>query len=118
VLLSAQSLTKRYGVAPGYEAVRNASLDIRRGEFVSIVGRSGSGKSTLMAMLGALTPPTQGKVLLDGTDIWRLSETELAAFRSRYVGFIFQFPSLLSSLTAVDNVAVPARCPRGICAGA
>jgi ABC-type lipoprotein export system ATPase subunit len=107
VLLSAQSLTKRYGAAPGYEAVRDASLDIRRGEFVSIVGRSGSGKSTLMAMLGALTPPTQGKVLLDGTDAWRLSETELAVFRSRRVGFVFQFPSLLSSLTAVDNVAVP-----------
>ena len=108
MILSAQSLTKRYGTAPGYEAVRDASLDVRAGEFVSIVGRSGSGKSTLMAMLGALTPPTQGKVLVDGTEVWALSETELAAFRSRHVGFIFQFPSLLSNLTAVDNVAVPA----------
>jgi ABC-type lipoprotein export system ATPase subunit len=108
VILSAQSLTKRYGTAPGYEAVRGASLDVRAGEFVSIVGRSGSGKSTLMAMLGALTPPTQGKVLLDGTEVWALSETELAAFRSRHVGFVFQFSSLLSNLTAVDNVAVPA----------
>ena len=108
MILSAQSLTRRYGAAPGYEAVREASLDVRVGEFVSIVGRSGSGKSTLMAMLGALTPPTQGKLLLDGTEVWALSETELAAFRSRHVGFIFQFPSLLSNLTAVDNVAVPA----------
>ena len=106
--LSAQSLTKRYGGAPGYEAVRGASLELRVGEFVSIVGRSGSGKSTLMAMLGALTRPTQGKLLLDGTDVWALSETELATFRSRRVGFVFQFPSLLSNLTAVDNVAVPA----------
>ncbi len=59
-------------------------------------------------MLGALTRPTDGKVLLDGTDIWALSEAELARFRSRHIGFIFQFPSLLSNLTAVDNVAVPA----------
>ena len=88
--------------------MRDASLELRRGEFVSIVGRSGSGKSTLMAMLGALTPPTAGKVLLDGTDIWALPEAERAALRSRHIGFVFQFPSLLSNLTAVDNVAVPA----------
>ncbi|MGA7485707.1 MAG: ABC transporter ATP-binding protein [Xanthobacteraceae bacterium] len=106
--LSAQSLTKRYGGAPGYEAVRDANLDLRAGEFISIVGRSGSGKSTLMAMLGALTEPTEGKVLLDGTDVWALSETELAALRSRHIGFVFQFPSLLPNLTAVDNTALPA----------
>ncbi len=106
--LSALSLTKRYGNTSGYDAVRDASLELRRGEFVSIVGRSGSGKSTLMAMLGALTPPTAGKVLLDGTDIWALPEAERAALRSRHIGFVFQFPSLLSNLTAVDNVAVPA----------
>jgi putative ABC transport system ATP-binding protein/macrolide transport system ATP-binding/permease protein/lipoprotein-releasing system ATP-binding protein len=108
VTLSAQSLTKRFGSAPGYDAVRNASLDLRAGEFVAIVGRSGSGKSTLMAMLGALTKPTEGKVLLDGTDIWALSETELAAFRSRRISFVFQFPSLLPNLTTADNVALPA----------
>ena len=108
VTLSALSLTKRYGNTSGYDAVRDASLELRRGEFVSIVGRSGSGKSTLMAMLGALTPPTAGKVLLDGTDIWALPEAERAALRSRHIGFVFQFPSLLSNLTAVDNVAVPA----------
>src|SRR5260370_11952664 len=61
-----------------------------------------------MAMLGALTRPTEGKLLLDGTDVWTLPESERATFRSRHVGFIFQFPSLLSNLTAVDNVAVPA----------
>ena len=88
--------------------MRDASLELEVGEFVSIVGRSGSGKSTLMAMLGALTRPTEGKLLLDGTDVWTLSEAELATFRSRCIGFIFQFPSLLSNLTAVDNVAVPA----------
>jgi ABC-type lipoprotein export system ATPase subunit len=106
--LSAHLLTKRYGANPEYEAVRNASVEVQAGEFVSIVGRSGSGKSTLLAMLGALTPPTTGKILLDGTDIWALAETERAAFRSRQIGFVFQFPSLLSNLTVVDNVAVPA----------
>jgi putative ABC transport system ATP-binding protein/macrolide transport system ATP-binding/permease protein/lipoprotein-releasing system ATP-binding protein len=108
VILSAQSLTKRYGAAPGYEAVRGACLELRTTEFVSIVGRSGSGKSTLLAMLGALTPPTEGRLSLDGTDIWALPETELASFRCRHIGFVFQFPSLLSNLTAVDNIAVPA----------
>jgi ABC-type lipoprotein export system ATPase subunit len=108
VILSAQSLTKRYGTAPGYEAVRGANLELHDGGFVSIVGRSGSGKSTLMAMLGALTPPSGGKLLLDGLDVWTLAEVELASFRCRHVGFIFQFPSLLSNLSVVDNVAVPA----------
>src|SRR5215831_8773629 len=106
--LLAHSLTKRYGAAPEYEAVRDSSLALQAGEFVSIVGRSGSGKSTLLAMLGALTPPTAGKILLDGTDIWALTEIERAGFRCRQIGFIFQFPSLLSNLTAVDNVALPA----------
>src|SRR5437764_14983008 len=88
VILSAQSLTKRYGGAPGYEAVRSATLELQAGEFVSIVGRSGSGKSTLMAMLGARTRPTQGRVLLDGTDVWAPAETELADFRCRQSGVI------------------------------
>jgi ABC-type lipoprotein export system ATPase subunit len=117
VTLSAQSLTKRYGAASGHEAVRDASLELEVGEFVSIVGRSGSGKSTFMAMLGALTKPTDGRLLLDGTDVWTLSEAELATFRSRRIGFIFQFPSLLSNLTAVDNVAVPALLGRTMDAG-
>ena len=106
--LSARWLTKRYGAASGYEAVRGASLELQAGEFVSIVGRSGSGKSTLLAMLGALTPPTEGTLLVDGTDIWGLSDAELATFRCRHIGFVFQFPSLLSNLTALDNIAVPA----------
>ena len=106
--LSAQSLTKRYGSTSGYDAVRGASLDLEAGEFISIIGRSGSGKSTLLAMLGALTKPTAGKLLLNGADVWALSEEERSVFRSRHIGFVFQFPSLLPNLTAVDNVAVPA----------
>jgi putative ABC transport system ATP-binding protein/macrolide transport system ATP-binding/permease protein/lipoprotein-releasing system ATP-binding protein len=117
VILSAQSVTKRYGANPGYEAVRDACLELHSGEFISIVGRSGSGKSTLLASLGALAKPTEGKVLLDGADIWAQSESELAAIRSRQIGFIFQFPSLLPNLTAVDNVAVPALLGRSMEAG-
>lgn len=108
MILSAQSLTKRYGSTSGCEAVRGANLDLRAGEFISIIGRSGSGKSTLLAMLGALTKPTAGKLLLNGADVWALSEEERSVFRSRHIGFVFQFPSLLPNLTAIDNVAVPA----------
>jgi ABC-type lipoprotein export system ATPase subunit len=108
MILSAQSVTRRYGGDPGYEAVRDVSLDLHSGEFISIVGRSGSGKSTLLVLLGALIKPTQGRVLLDGTDLWARPEAELAAIRCRYIGFVFQVPSLLPNLTAVDNIAVPA----------
>jgi len=117
VTLWAQALTKRYGGA-GHKAVHGASLELQAGEFISIVGRSGSGKSTLMAMLGALTRPTEGQVLFEGTDIWTLPETQLAEFRCRHVGFIFQFPSLLANLTALDNVAVPALLGRTMSAEA
>ena len=106
--LAAHCVSKRYGGADGYEAVRSASLELSEGEFVAVVGRSGSGKSTLMAMLGALSEPSEGKVLLGGTDIWALPEAQRATVRSRSIGFVFQFPSLLSNLTAVDNVALPA----------
>jgi putative ABC transport system ATP-binding protein/macrolide transport system ATP-binding/permease protein/lipoprotein-releasing system ATP-binding protein len=116
--LSAQSLTKRYGEAPGYEAVRGASLDLAEGERIAIVGRSGSGKSTLLAMLGALTPPSAGSVVLDATDIWALPERARAALRCRRIGFVFQFPSLLPNLTAADNVALPALLGRTMTADA
>src|SRR5215471_2684014 len=105
--LSAQGLAKRYGLN-GYVAVQSADLDIEPGELVTIIGRSGSGKSTLLAMLGALTRPTEGNVLLDGHDVWSMSEDELATFRAKQIGFVFQFPSLLPNLRAVDNVALPA----------
>ena len=105
--LSAQSLAKRYGLN-GYVAVQSADFDIEPGELVTIIGRSGSGKSTLLAMLGALTRPTEGNVLLDGHDVWSMSEDELATFRAKQIGFVFQFPSLLPNLRAVDNVALPA----------
>jgi ABC-type lipoprotein export system ATPase subunit len=106
--LSARGLTKRFGPGPAQEALRGVDLELHAGDFISIVGRSGSGKSTLLALLGALTRPTQGTLLLDGEDVWSLPEPELARFRCRTIGFVFQFPSLLANLTALDNIAVPA----------
>lgn len=114
--LRASGLIKRYGAGAGYEAVSEAELTLKQGEFVSIVGRSGSGKSTLLAMIGALTKPSEGQVLLDGEDIWSLPESALADLRCRHIGFIFQFFSLLASLRAVDNVALPALLGRSMSA--
>ena len=106
--LSARGLEKRYSTNPGCLAVGGAHLEVATGEFVAIIGRSGSGKSTLLAMLGALTRPSKGQVIFDGRELGSFSETELAAFRATQIGFVFQFPSLLPNLRAVDNVALPA----------
>ena len=104
--LHAAGLGKTYG--EGAIAVSHAELKLENGAFVSIVGRSGSGKSTLLAMIGALTRPTTGSVLVDEQDIWALPETGLADLRCRTFGFVFQLPSLLPNLQAIDNVALPA----------
>src|SRR5262249_49729999 len=98
------------------EALRGVSLRIDAGEFVSIMGPSGSGKSTLLHLLGALDTPTQGQVFFGGRDLASLSDRDRALIRRSRVGFIFQFFNLLSTLTAVENVALPllfAGQPRG-----
>jgi lipoprotein-releasing system ATP-binding protein len=108
-MLRASGLGKVYGKPPRQvEAVRDVSLEVPAGQFVAVMGRSGSGKSTLLGMLGGLSRPTRGVVTLDGLDLWSLRDGELADFRSRKVGFVFQFASLLPTLRAVDNVALPA----------
>jgi ABC-type lipoprotein export system ATPase subunit len=78
------------------------------GRYVAVVGRSGSGKSSLMAMIGGLSRPDAGTVTIDGTDIWSLGDAALAAFRNQAIGYVFQFASLLPTLRALDNVALPA----------
>jgi ABC-type lipoprotein export system ATPase subunit len=108
MILAGRGLIKRWGSSPGFVAVDDVDLDIRGGEFVSIVGRSGSGKSTLLAMLGALTRPSAGAVTVDEVDLWSKDERQLADFRARQIGFVFQSPGLLPNLTATDNVALPA----------
>ena len=88
-------------------ALRGVSLDIPRGEYVSIMGPSGSGKSTLMHLIGALDRPTSGRVYIDGVDIGRLSDDQLALLRRKKVGFVFQQFNLINKLTALENVALP-----------
>jgi len=90
-----------------YPALRGVSLKVRRGEFISIVGPSGSGKTTLMNLLGALDRPTAGRVFIDATDIFTLNDRELAAFRNRKIGFIFQFHNLIMRTTVERNIELP-----------
>jgi putative ABC transport system ATP-binding protein len=88
-------------------ALKNVNLKMNKKEFVAIMGPSGSGKSTLLHMVGCLDRPTEGKIILDGTDISRLNDSELARLRGNKLGFIFQFFNLYPTLTALENVELP-----------
>jgi len=111
--VQALSLTKVFGEgAHTIELFRDLDLVIRRGEGVAIVGASGVGKSTLLHILGTLEKPTSGKVLYGGQDIFLWQEKELAQFRNRHIGFVFQFHYLMPEFNAVENVMMP-----GIIAG-
>lgn len=108
VILETNQLGKLYGTSKNQvKAVNNVSIKINRGEFVAIVGKSGSGKSTLLHMLGGLDMPTEGKVLLSGNDIYQMSEDQLAIFRRRKIGFIFQAYNLVSSINVWENIVLP-----------
>ena len=88
-------------------ALRGAGLTIAEGEFVAITGRSGAGKSTLMNLIGGLATPSAGKVVIAGTDIAKLSETERAAFRRQHIGIVYQTDNLIPFLTTLENVLLP-----------
>lgn len=90
------------------EVLKGISLNINPGEVVSIVGPSGAGKTTLLQIMGTLDTPDEGRVSIAGTDVNRLSGKELAAFRNRHLGFVFQFHQLLPEFTALENVVIPA----------
>ena len=90
-----------------FTVLKEINLEINRGSFVSIIGPSGSGKSTLLNIIGCLDIPTKGKVFLDGQDVQKLSEDELAKIRGKKIGFVFQQFNLLPNLTAIENVVLP-----------
>jgi ABC-type lipoprotein export system ATPase subunit len=108
-MVKLENVSKTYGMGKGafVTAARDVNLEIAAGEFAVIVGRSGSGKTTILNLAAGLTRPTSGRVSLDGVDLWRLSDQELSAFRNRKIGFVFQFPSLLPTLTVLENVILP-----------
>ncbi len=107
-ILRTENLCKFYG--KGENAVRaidHTSIEIKKGEFVAIVGKSGSGKSTLLHMLGGLDLPTSGDVFIGNKNIFQLKEEELAVFRRRKIGFVFQAFNLVSSLNVWENIVLP-----------
>ena len=104
-MIEARSIVKRYG---DLEVLRGVDLDIDQGEIVSIVGPSGAGKTTLLQIIGTLDMPQQGQVRYDGQDVLSLKDRELAHFRNRNIGFVFQFHQLLPEFTMLENVAIPA----------
>lgn len=107
-VVKTQGLCKYYGKGENQvKAVQNTEIEIRRGEFVAIIGKSGSGKSTLLHLLGGLDYPTSGKVYIKGKDIFSMSEDELAVFRRQKIGFVFQVFNLVSSINVYENVVLP-----------
>ena len=107
-VLEVKELTKKYGQGEAEViALDHVSFSVERGEFVAIIGASGSGKSTLMNMIGGLDHPTGGSVIIEENDITSMSEDELAIFRRRNLGIIYQFYNLIPTLTAEENIALP-----------
>ena len=107
-ILRAEHLTKIYGKGnTSVTAVNDLSLSVAQGEFVAVVGSSGSGKSTLLHMLGGVDQPTEGKVWIQGEDIYTLSTEKLAIFRRRQIGLIYQFFNLIPTLNVEENITLP-----------
>ena len=104
-MIELQGITKSFG---SLQVLKGIDLTIDKGEVVSIVGPSGAGKTTPLQIMGTLDKPDTGRILLNGTEINRLKERELAAFRNREIGFVFQFHQLLPEFTALENVTIPA----------
>ena len=103
-MIELDNITRSFG---SLQVLKGISLNIDRGEVVSITGPSGAGKTTLLQIMGSLDKPDGGKVLYDGQDITRMSEKEISAFRNRHIGFVFQFHQLLPEFTALENITIP-----------
>lgn len=107
-ILQIENLSKVYGKGEtAVKALDNVSFSVKKGEFVAIIGPSGSGKSTLLHLLGGVDRPTSGKVFVDNTDIYNLNETQLAIFRRRQIGLIYQFYNLIPILSVEENITLP-----------
>jgi putative ABC transport system ATP-binding protein len=107
-ILQVNGLTKTYGKGDTIvNALDNVSFSVKKGEFVAVMGASGSGKSTLLHLLGGVDRPTSGKVYIDSKDIYDLNESNLAIFRRRNIGIIYQFYNLIPTLTAEENIMLP-----------
>lgn len=104
-MIKAQNIHKSFDTL---EVLKGVDLEVSAGEIVSIVGPSGAGKTTLLQIIGTLDKPNQGQVEIDGVDFSKLNDRELATFRNRQIGFIFQFHQLLPEFTALENVVIPA----------
>ena len=104
-MIEIKDINKSYGAL---QVLRDVCVDIRQGEVVSIVGPSGAGKTTLLQIMGTLDKPDSGSIVFNGTDVLKLKGRELAHFRNRNIGFVFQFHQLLPEFTALENVAIPA----------
>ena len=109
-MIQATGITKSFG---SVQVLRGIDFNAADSEVISIVGASGAGKSTLLQILGSLSRPDTGNVLIDGTDIFALSSDALADFRNRKIGFVFQFHHLLPEFTALENVMIPALIATG-----
>lgn len=107
-ILKVENLTKIYGKGTTkVTALDNVSFSVEKGEFVAIVGASGSGKSTLLHLLGGVDRPTSGKVFIDGNDIYKMNDDNLAIFRRRQIGLIYQFYNLIPILNVEENITLP-----------
>ena len=105
-MIELDNITRSFG---SLQVLKGISLNINRGEVVSITGPSGAGKTTLLQIMGSLDKPDGGKVLYDGQDITRMSEKEISAFRNRHIGFVFQFHQCVPEVPAIENTTIPMR---------
>ena len=108
-MIEVKNIRKSFGTL---EVLKGVDLTVKKGEIVSIIGKSGAGKTTLLQIMGTLDKPDSGSVVIDGVDVFTLKEKELADFRNRHVGFIFQFHQLLPEFNALENVMMPAMIAR------
>ena len=107
-ILRVENLTKVYGKGENeVRALDGVSFSVKKGEFVAVIGPSGSGKSTLLHILGGVDRPTSGRVLMDGKDVYAQNEEQLAIFRRRQVGLIYQFYNLIPVLNVTENITLP-----------